>query len=133
VGDEHQDVIKPLWQLRGLVDTVRVAGFSDPFTLTTIVCLFFPMPEDSGERDAKWERTFPCDAWPLMPGQKAWLDCGADGGIREVCGAPAEEEDSFESVASTGCSRATVRTADVSWPLVDIDEGEWEDETSSDS
>ena len=130
-GEEHQDVIKPLWALRGLVDTVRLAGFSDPFTLTTIVCLFFPMPEDPRRRDAQWERTFPCDAWPLLPGQRAWLDYGPDGGVREVCGEAVEDSDSSGlSTASSGRSDAKVQPVRVGWLLPDVDESLWEDRST---
>jgi hypothetical protein len=77
----------------------------------TIVNLFHPMPADHAIRNAKWQRTFPCDAWPLMPGQTAWFDYAGHGEVCQVCGPlvgaskeekAAAEEEAEEPLESSG-------------------------------
>ncbi|KAJ9150460.1 hypothetical protein NKR23_g3739 [Pleurostoma richardsiae] len=63
--------------LAGLIDSVRIAGFSEAWTTAMIRHLWGAnMPHSAAERSTHLVRHTPSRVWPLLPGQAARLDYG---------------------------------------------------------
>jgi hypothetical protein len=73
--DEALSVCNPFKNLRGLVDGIRLCGFSKRYAHELIQALF-PLPSDM--RDLKYHgyRVAPSSLWPRLPGQTSYVDIG---------------------------------------------------------
>ncbi|ROT36313.1 hypothetical protein SODALDRAFT_217165 [Sodiomyces alkalinus F11] len=72
--DSALRVCDPIMQLRGLVESIRICGFSEAYTKTLIQGLF-TLPEDRDMLKHHTYRIAPSTLWPRIPGQSSLIDC----------------------------------------------------------
>ncbi|KAK1623939.1 hypothetical protein BDP81DRAFT_502143 [Colletotrichum phormii] len=73
--DEFLRVCEPFVRLEGMVDSMRLCGFSNGYT-HSLLGRIFPVPERSDEVKHHTYRVAPSSVWPRIPGQKSWVDKG---------------------------------------------------------
>ncbi|OHF04656.1 hypothetical protein CORC01_00127 [Colletotrichum orchidophilum] len=73
--DEFLRICEPFVRLEGLVDSMRLCGFSNGYT-HSLLRRIFPVPERSDEIKLHTYRVAPSSIWPRISGQSSWIDKG---------------------------------------------------------
>ncbi|KAJ0329793.1 hypothetical protein COL5a_003618 [Colletotrichum fioriniae] len=73
--DEFLRICEPFVRLDGLVDSMRLSGFSNGYT-HSLLRRIIPVPERSEDVKHHTYRVAPSSVWPRIPGQKSWVDKG---------------------------------------------------------
>ena len=90
--NKYLKICDPIKELRGVVDSIRVCGFSQPYTFSLIQSLF-SLPPTTELKFHSYNVT-PSNLWPQLEGQEAQIDAG--GGnlkIQQCSGPPIGDDD----------------------------------------
>ncbi|KAI8194969.1 hypothetical protein K4K52_012906 [Colletotrichum sp. SAR 10_76] len=73
--DEELKVCEPLVRMEWMIDSMRLAGFSNKYT-HSLIRRIFPIPDDADCLKHHSYRVAPSSVWPRIPGQSSWIDAG---------------------------------------------------------